>query len=112
MISHWSDSNIAELVDDFQTQAKDLCPLHDHVTRVVANLDVLVDRFAGYATPEKATFDLAPVIDCFCISTSAGSPRTALRIGCKALPSSISAWVWLDLPASKRSATIGADDSP
>ena len=65
MSSHWSDGAIKEFVDDFRTQAEDLCSIHDHVTRVVANLDIPVGRFADYDALGKATFDLAPIVRLF-----------------------------------------------
>ena len=62
MSSHWSDSDIREVVDDFRMQAEDLCTAHDHVTRVIADLDIPVGRFTDYDALEKATFDLAPIV--------------------------------------------------
>lgn len=45
MGSSWEDGNGAQLANDLRTQAEDLCPIHDHVTRVIAALHVPVDRF-------------------------------------------------------------------
>ena len=62
MSSPWSGGAIREFVDDFRTQAEDLCSIHDHVTRVVANLDIPVGRFADYDALGKATFDQGELI--------------------------------------------------
>lgn len=65
MNATWSDNDRAALIDDFQTQAEELCPIQDHVTRVVANLNIPTERFADYDHPEKTTYDLDPVIRMF-----------------------------------------------
>ena len=79
MSSHWSDTDIREVVDDFRTQAEDLCSIHDHVTRVVANLDIPVDRFVDYDTPGKATFDLAPIVRLFLYQHVRGFSQNGLE---------------------------------
>jgi hypothetical protein len=79
MSSQWSDNDIAEFVDDFRTQAEDLCRVHDHVTRVVANLDIPADRFADFDSPEKATFDLTSIVRLFLYQHVRGFSQSSLE---------------------------------
>lgn len=65
MTASWSDGEIAQFAEDVREQAEDLSEIHDHVTRVVADLDVPVDRFTDYGHPAKASYDLSPVIRLF-----------------------------------------------
>lgn len=46
-------------------EIRDLCDLHDHVTKVVAGVNIPCDEFSGYPDPERATFDLEPVLRMF-----------------------------------------------
>lgn len=46
-----------EIVQTIAEQANDLCQIQDHVTRVVANLDVDPAWFSGYDEPGRAKFD-------------------------------------------------------
>lgn len=79
MSSCWSDSDIAAFVDEFRTQAEDLCPVHDHTTRVIANLDIPVDQFTDYDELGKATFDLAPVVRLFLYQHVRGFSQNSLE---------------------------------
>ena len=47
------------------SQFANLCPIHDHITRVIAAFDIPTDRFADSDHPEKARYDLAPIIRLF-----------------------------------------------
>lgn len=51
------DQHPDEAVADLCEQAKDLCHMHDHVTRVIANLDI-PDSFTDYDNLADADFDI------------------------------------------------------
>jgi hypothetical protein len=49
-----------------QNEVCELCRLHDHITRVVAGLEFLTDRFSDqYSAPSKARFEFEPVLKMF-----------------------------------------------
>jgi len=51
--------------DPLTHQATDLCNIHDHSTRVIANLDIDTDWFTGYQSPRQARFDLESMVKLF-----------------------------------------------
>lgn len=78
MSEHWSETEIEAVVDEFRTQTEDLCPVFDHVTRVIAALSVPTNRFSDYDHPEKARYDLAPVIRMFLYQHARGFTQNEL----------------------------------
>jgi hypothetical protein len=60
-----SDTNLESLTADLTEQVEDLVYIHDHPTRIIANLDVPTDAFSDYDDPNRATFPLDGVIRTF-----------------------------------------------
>lgn len=61
-----STSNSSTAVNDLVEQAEELCDVHDHITRIIADLDISRDTFSDqYAHPGQAQFDFEPVIRMF-----------------------------------------------
>jgi len=58
------DQHPDEAVADLCEQAKDLCHMHDHVTRVIANLDI-PDSFTDYDNLADADFDIEAMVKTF-----------------------------------------------
>lgn len=54
-----------EIVEEIAEQVDDLCHIHDHITRVIANLDIEHGWFTGYDEPGRAKFDLEPMVKTF-----------------------------------------------
>ena len=55
-----SDSSAA--VDGLVEQADELCGVHDHITRIIADLDIPPDSFSDqYSHSGQAQFDFEPV---------------------------------------------------
>lgn len=52
----------ATLVEALAEEVEDLCQIHDHITRIIANVDIPVELFSDYANPEDADFTLESVI--------------------------------------------------
>jgi len=64
-------------VDAFVEQAEELCTLHDHITRVIAALDVSEGPFSDqYGRTSMTDFKLSMLCGCSSTSTRAG-PTTA-----------------------------------
>lgn len=51
-----------EIIDSLGEQTTDLCHLHDHITRVIANFDIDEEWFSDYDDPDRAKFKLKPVV--------------------------------------------------
>ena len=50
----------------YRNEIRELCRLHDYITRVVAGLEFLTDRFSDqYSAPSKARFEFEPVLTMF-----------------------------------------------
>jgi len=60
-----TDTTRADAPDEIRAQATDLCEIHDHITRIIANLDIDPDWFDGYDEPARAKFDLEPMVRTF-----------------------------------------------
>lgn len=54
-----------EILDSIQEQVEDLCHIHDHITRIIANLDIEDDWFTDYNYPEKAKYELEGMVKTF-----------------------------------------------
>lgn len=54
-----------EILDSIQEQVEDLCHIHDHITRIIANLDIDDDWFPGYDYPKQADYDLEGMVKTF-----------------------------------------------
>jgi len=52
-------------IEELGEQAEDLCHIHDHITRIISNLDINDDWFSDYSEPQRANFDLKPVVRMF-----------------------------------------------
>ncbi|WP_338756530.1 transposase (plasmid) [Halobacterium salinarum] len=55
----------ARIIAELHRQTDDLCHIHGHITRVISNLEIDADWFAGYNDPERAKFDLTGVVQLF-----------------------------------------------
>nr|WP_276591985.1 transposase [Halorutilus salinus] len=42
-----------------------MCHIHDHITRIITNLDIEEDWFSGYDDPGRAKFELEPMVRLF-----------------------------------------------
>lgn len=60
-----TDTTRADAPDEIRAQTTDLCGIHDHITRIIANLDIDPDWFDGYDEPARAKFDLEPMVRTF-----------------------------------------------
>lgn len=60
-----ADTTHADAPDKIRTQVEDLCEIHDHITRIITNLDINPDWFDGYDDPKRAKFDLEPMVRTF-----------------------------------------------
>nr|WP_239640524.1 transposase [Halococcus morrhuae] len=61
-----SISDFPTAVDGLVEQAEELCDVHDHITRIIADLDIPPDSFSDqYSHPGQAQFDFEPVIRMF-----------------------------------------------
>jgi len=54
-----------KIVEEIAEQAEDLCHIHDHITRIIANLDIEHGWVTGYDEPDRAKFDLEPMVKTF-----------------------------------------------
>jgi len=54
-----------DIVEEIAKQVDDLCHIHDHITRIIANLNIDEDWFNGYDEPGKAKFELEPMVKTF-----------------------------------------------
>jgi hypothetical protein len=61
MKSHSNLSIMQELIEE----TEELCHLHNHVTRVIADLDIDAEWFADYDDPDRTKFDLSAVVHMF-----------------------------------------------
>lgn len=53
------------VVESIVEQTEDLCHIHEHLTRVITNLDICEEWFSGYSEPGRAKFDLNSVVQMF-----------------------------------------------
>ena len=68
------------IIQNFQKQAEELCQIHDHATRVIANLDLNENWFANYKEPGKANLDLnADVLAFLYTAVHSPTPHTYRR---------------------------------
>jgi len=51
-----------EILDSIEEQAEDLSHIHDHITRIIKNIDIGEHWFSGYDEPARKKFDLEPVV--------------------------------------------------
>ncbi|WP_424015340.1 transposase [Halorubrum xinjiangense] len=54
-----------EILRSIEAQTEDLCHIHDHITRIITNLDIGAEWFSGYDDPGRAKFDLEPMVRLF-----------------------------------------------
>ncbi|SDJ62457.1 transposase [Natronorubrum texcoconense] len=52
-----SSDSLSEVADDLVTQAEDLCRIHDHITRVIADLELPEDGFKDPFTTSRYEFE-------------------------------------------------------
>jgi len=52
-------------VSDLTSQVEDLCEVHDHVTRIIANLDIPEPEFCNYRNPNDSDFEIESIIQLF-----------------------------------------------
>ncbi|WP_318571226.1 transposase [Salinigranum marinum] len=70
---------LAEFVTEIGEQTEDLCHIHDHITRVIANLDIDDDWFSDYDDPDRAKFDLDAVVQMFLYQHARGFNQSELE---------------------------------
>lgn len=54
-----------DILNAIAEQTEDLCHVHDHITRIITNLDIHDEWFSGYEDPGRAKFDLEPMVRLF-----------------------------------------------
>lgn len=54
-----------DFANELAEQTEDLCHIHNHPTKIIANLDFPLDKFSDYDEPNRATFDLRSMIQVF-----------------------------------------------
>jgi len=71
-----------DAVECLAEQATDLCHLHDHITRVIANLDIPTEVFSDYDNPDDADFPLEGIVKLFLYKEARGfgQQETARRL--------------------------------
>ncbi|WP_433629597.1 transposase [Halomicrococcus sp. NG-SE-24] len=71
-----------DILDSIQEQVEDLCHIHDHITRIIANLDIEDDWFTGYNHPKKSDYDLNGMVQTFLYMHARGfdEAETARRL--------------------------------
>jgi hypothetical protein len=67
------------MIDDISDQTEDLCHIHDHVTRVITNLDIDPDCFSDYADSNRAKFGLEPIVRMFLYKYARGFNQSELE---------------------------------
>ena len=60
-----SASASAEAITSIEEQATDLCHIHDHITRIIANIDIKEEWFSDYDEPGRGKFDLDSIVSTF-----------------------------------------------
>lgn len=60
-----SNTSSQEIFDAIEAQTEELCHIHDHITRVIANIEIGDDWFSGYDDPERAQYELKPMVKTF-----------------------------------------------
>src|SRR6056297_4149909 len=55
-------SDCRTIPDSLSEQAADLCQIHDHVTRVVSNLNIIEHWFSDYDEPSRAKYGLEAAV--------------------------------------------------
>lgn len=60
-----TDTPVDEIVEGVAEEAEGLCHIHDHITRVIANLNIPTDKFTDYDNPGRARFSLPSSIRMF-----------------------------------------------
>ncbi|MCU4717925.1 transposase [Halapricum hydrolyticum] len=71
-----------EILDTIEEQVKDLCHIHDHITRIIANLEIKDRWFSDYDDPERAKFNRDGMIKTFLYMHARGfnEAETARRL--------------------------------
>lgn len=54
-----------EFLNAIEEETEDLCHIHDHITRIITNLEIHEKWFSGYEDPGRAKFDLEPMVRLF-----------------------------------------------
>lgn len=54
-----------EILNSIEEQTEDLCHIHDHITRIITNLEIGDGWFTGYDEPGRVKFDLEPMVRLF-----------------------------------------------
>jgi hypothetical protein len=67
-----------EIIEDIAEQADDLCHIHDHITRVITNIEIEDGWFTGYDEPGRAKFDLEPMVKSFLYMYARGFSQSQL----------------------------------
>jgi len=55
-------SDIGPSRSEFANQIEELCEIHDHITRVISNVELKLEWFSDYDDPDRANFRLIPVV--------------------------------------------------
>lgn len=73
------ETNTPPVADFLLEQAEELCGLHDHITRVIAGLDVPKETFSDrYPSPGDSDFEFEPVILMFLYQHTRGFNQSEL----------------------------------
>ena len=56
---------LKDIIQELAEQTEDLCHIHDHITRIIANLDIEEEWFSGYDEPGRGKFDLTSIVSMF-----------------------------------------------
>lgn len=67
------------VIDNLGEQTEDLCHIHDHITRVIANPDIDTDWISGYSDPKRAKFELKPITLMFLYKYARGYNQSELE---------------------------------
>lgn len=74
-------TNHETAVDTLVEQSDDLCGLHDHITRVIARLEIPQEAFSDrYPHSNKATFEFDSVVVMFLYQYARGFTQSELSV--------------------------------
>lgn len=67
-----------DILRSIEAQTEDLCHIHDHITRIITNLDIGAEWFSGYDDPGRAKFELEPMVRLFLYKHARGLNQSEL----------------------------------
>lgn len=95
---------LAEFAAEVREQVENLCEIEDHITSVISNLDIDEDWFEGYENPDRAWYDLVPMVRMFLYREARGFNDSQLERRLEGAPV---VYIRCELKDAPRQQTIG-----